>query len=103
MKVSEKLHKAVNGKCPKMKPGTLERVKLKTEVLLKEHLTVVKVPKTEPIEDTEENETGLEGEEENKSAGLLIRLDFKIFGSVCMSQAMSEIVKLLKVRQLFFQ
>ena len=82
MKVSEKLHKAVNGKCPKIKPGTLERVKLKTEVLLKDHLTVIKKPKIEAIEDTEETELDNEAEEENKSAGLLIRLqsyDLKIF------------------------
>ena len=73
VKVSEKLHKAVNGKCPKIKPGTLERVKLKTEVLLKDHLTVIKKPKIEAIEDTEETELENEAEEENKSAGLLIR------------------------------
>ena len=79
MKVSEKLHKAVNGKCPKIKPGTLERVKLKTEVLLKDHLTVIKKPKIEPIEDTEEAELEDEVEEENQSAGLLIRPKSYIF------------------------
>ena len=74
VKVSEKLHKSVNGKCPKIKPGTLERVKLKTEVLLKDHLTVVSKAKIEPIEDAES-----EGEKGNKSAGLLIRSEFYIF------------------------
>ena len=64
MKVSEKLHKAINGKCPKIKPGTLERVKLKTEVLLKDHLTVIKKPKIEAIEDTEETELEDDAEEE---------------------------------------
>ena len=73
VKVSEKLHKAVNGKCPKIKPGTLERVKLKTEMLLKDHLTVIKKPKIESIEDTDETELEDEAKQENKSAGLLIR------------------------------
>lgn len=79
VKVSEKLQKAVNGKCPKIKPGTLERVKLKTEVLLKDHLTVIKKPKIESIEDTEETELEDEAEEENQSAGLLIRPKSYIF------------------------